>query len=361
MLAADLLNLPLHVGQRAVTFRFDLIDGPTGVNRGILTPLRDSPPSLSHDTTSTISRRVSGLMLGVADAALIDPLRDRVEISMVLGDPAATTYPLGRYMVADDIQQQTSSGSIRPLTLFDEMFIIDQKLTAAFDARGQLVNQAVPRLLDGLPIGDLVIDSTDQTCTNGWSAGTSRATALIDMAKVGGYFKPWFTHGNQLRVLRAFEPASQVPDINLDDPPRVLRDSISRISDLPAAKNRFVVISNSVSDASAAPVVGTYDVPSSAPYSIAQRGFAIPEVLDAQVSSATQAQVYARTIGLQQAIYERIELTTAPDPRHDGYDVVLFDGVLWLETGWAMTLTPGGAMRHTMRRAYPGTFEDEPL
>ena len=35
----DLLDLPAHVGQRALSFRFELIVGRTGMRRGELTPL----------------------------------------------------------------------------------------------------------------------------------------------------------------------------------------------------------------------------------------------------------------------------------------------------------------------------------
>lgn len=358
MKAADWLDLPAWVGQRSATYRFVLIDGPTGIIRGEIHPVRQSVPSLEHDTGSTISRRVSGILLGAAESGLINPLRDRVKISMVAGDANGTEYPLGQYMVADDVTQQTTGGNLRPLTLFDEMFIVDQKLPTGFAAGGDLVDQAITRLVAGLPIGDLVIDGTIFASNGGWSAGVSRGTALTDLASSGGYFKPWFNHANQLRVLHAFEPANQVPDIDLDTPPRVKRDSIGRTNDLPTAQNRFVVVSNST-DAATAPIVGTYDVPSSAPFSIAQRGFVLPEVQDAQVASAAQATAYARTLGLQSTVYERVTLTTPPDPRHDGYNVILFDGLLWLEIAWSLPLVEGGAMTHTLRRAYPTTGEDD--
>jgi hypothetical protein len=350
----DLLDLPAHVGQRAVSFRFDLIDGRTGVRRGSLTPLRGSTPSLAHDVTSTIVRRVSGVTLGVEDAARLKPLTDRVAVSMVVGDRQRSVYPLGRYMVADTVEVVRSGGSTAPLTLFDEMFIVDQELDRGFDAGGQLVDQAVSRLLDGLPIGEVVMDSTEQASVSSWSPGTSRASALRDLSTTGGYFKPWFDHGGRLRLRRAFEPANQTPTIDLDASRRVLRGSISRVSDLLTAPNRFVVVSNDPGP-DAAPVVGTYDVPASAPHSIAQRGFVLPKVVEAQLPSQAQAMVYVRTLGLQQTIYESVELSTPPDPRHDGYDVVRWDGLLWLETGWTMPLTPGGEMRHKLRRAYPDT------
>ncbi|HEY0698387.1 MAG TPA: hypothetical protein VGD43_11330, partial [Micromonospora sp.] len=133
--ARDLLDLPAHVGQRAVSFRFELIDGRTAVRRGELTPLRESAPSLAHDVTATIVRRVSGVTLGPVDAGRINPLTDRVAISMVVGQGLAS-YPLGRYIVGDAAELVTSAGSTAPLTLFDEMFVVDQELDAGFDAGG---------------------------------------------------------------------------------------------------------------------------------------------------------------------------------------------------------------------------------
>ncbi|OJF15384.1 hypothetical protein [Couchioplanes caeruleus] len=347
----DLLALDEHVGQRPVTFRLELVDR-LGVRRGRLTPLRSSTPSLSHDTTATISRRVTGLTLGAGDSALIRPLTDRIDIAMVLGATPPLMYPLGRYLIADAVSVHTTGGTTTALTLYDPMFIVDQQLEAGFDAGGALVDTAVRRLLDGLPIGELVLDATEQNSTNSWSAGTSRAAALLDLATVGGYVKPWFNHTGQLRMPRASEPAAQAPTIDLDHPRRVLRGSITRSPQMLSAPNRFVVVSNDPTS-DAAPVIGTYDVPSSAPHSINQRGFIIPTVVEAQLPSQRHATVYARTLGIQQAVYEVVELSTPPDPRHDGYDVVRFDGQLWLETGWEMPLTAGGEMRHTLRRAYP--------
>ena len=361
--AEDWLNLPLFVGQRSLSYQWELIDGSTGIRKGLLTPLRDNPPQLTHDTSATISRRLSNVVLGVQDAALIDPIADRIKLSMILGDRSRSSYPLGTYMICDEVQDVHSNGATMPLTFFDEMFIVDQQMETGFNGRGELADQAAARLLDGLPIGELIADATPQTVINSWGAGTSKAKALMDMASLGGYFKPWFNHANELRMIAAFEPADRLPDIDLDDPPRVYRDSIARSSDLLNAPNRFVRVSNdtgATGDGPApAPVVGRYDVPATAPHSIARRGFVVPDVDEAQLSSSSQAAAYTRAIGIQQTVYEKVELVTPPDPRHDSYQVIRWDGELWLEIGWALTLSPGGAMKHTLRRAYPGTGEEQ--
>lgn len=350
----DPLDLPAGVGQRSVSYRFDLIDGRTRIRRGELTPLRDTSPSLAHDVSGTIVRKVSGVTLGVADAKRLNPLTDRVAISMVVGGRQPKTYPLGRYMVGDETQLQTSAGSTAPLTLFDEMFLVDQELETGFEAGGQLVDHAIARLLDGLPIGELLVDSTELRSVSAWSPGNTRGMALRDLSRQGGYFLPWFNHAGRLRLKRAVEPAAQPPTIDLDASGRVIRGSVARVSELLTAPNRFVVVSNDPGS-DEEPVVGMYDVPASAPHSIARRGFVLPRVVEAQLPTQAAATAYARTLGIQQTVYESVELSTPADPRHDGYDVVRWDGALWLETGWTLPLVPGGEMRHVLRRAYPDT------
>ena len=170
-----------------------------------------------------------------------------------------------------------------------------------------------------------------------------------------------------MRFITSFEPGDKQPTIDLDSPPRVNRDSIAFTNDRATAPNRWIVRSNStgilLGDEGAetnefAQVVGRYDVPSTAPYSIAQRGFAIPKTVEAQVRTGTAANIYAKTLGIQRSLYEICTLSTPPDPRHDGYDVVRFDGENWLEIGWSMPLRAGAEMTHTLRRAYPSSGEE---
>lgn len=366
----DLLNLPAYIGQVSATFRFQVWDGRTGIYRGELHPRREPVPALEHDATSTISRKVTNLTLGVEDSAWFRPLTDRLVLSMVLGDDAGTEFPLGRYICADDSAALFSQGTVVPLTFYDEMFIVDQELEAGFNANGFPAEIAIRNLLDGLPIGDVDIEaSSSERLNNGWGAGSSRGTALTELATLGGYFKPWFNHAGRLKIIRAFEPGDKdLPDIDLDAYPRVMRESISFNSDLITAPNRWIVRSNSTGDELGPdgeelppppPVLGVYDVPSSYPHSIAQRGFVMAKTVEAQVRNQTAAAVYARAMGVQRNVYETCTLSTPPDPRHDGWDVVRFDGKTWLEIGWSMPLISGGAMTHTLRRAYPSTSEED--
>jgi hypothetical protein len=358
----SILNLDLWIGQRSTSYRFDIIDGATGEYRGEIHPSRGSTPSLSHDTTSTISRRLQGLTLLPDEISLFRPLIDRIAVTMLI--EGIGEYPMGRYVASDDVQTVQSDGvtgaavsAIRPLSLYDEMFIVDQKLSDAFASDGVLINEVIRNLLTGLPIIDPRIDGCSETSDSGWSAGTSRASALKDLCTAGGYFAPWFDHTGTLRCIRAFDPASAVPTVDFDTIPRVMRDSITLTDESVSAPNRFVVVSNDTGTGSL-PIVGVYDVPATAPHSILNRGFVIPDVRDVQVLTSEQAQVYARTIGIQNTIVEKVECDTPPDPRHDAYDVVRFLGENWLEIGWTITLAGAGTMRHVLSRTYSASDEE---
>lgn len=353
---SDWLDLAAGFGQRQIRYTFTLIDGQTGENLGRIHPIRSSPPTLSHDSTSTISRRVQGIQLEPNDVALFRPLMDRVQIDMVVD--GVGTYPLGRYLAADDIQTVSSGGNQRPLTLYDEMFIVDQPLEAGYDAQGKPVDVVILELLDGLNMREPRIESTHEVSTNSWGSGASRGSALNDLANLGGYFKPWFDHTNRLTFRAIVDPAKSVVDIDWDVKPRVIQDSITRKSEALDSPNRFIVVSNANSSTtSTAPMVGVYDVPATAPHSITARGFVVPKIVDVQVASASQAATYARTLGIQSTIAEVVECSTPVDPRHDSYQIVKFLGVHWLETAWSMTLVGNGEMTHTLRRAYPTASE----
>lgn len=368
---SDYLDLPEYIGVVGATFRFDVVDAVTGLLRGQVHPLADSPPTLEHDSASIISRKVNNLVLGEMDSGWFQPISDRIRIVMVLGDADRTEFPLGRYLVADRSTLETTGGITTPLTLYDDGFIVDQELEEGFNSAGLPADEAIRRLVEYLPIGELEMQApVGDRVWQSWGAGSGRGAAVTDLATAGGYFQPWFDHEGRYRFITAFEPGDVQPDIDLDNPPRVFAGSISRSDDLATAPNRLIVRSNANGvtlgdegeEQTTLPAVwARYDVPSSAPFSISQRGFVIPKTVEAQVRTRTEAAIYARTLGIQRTIYERCTVATPPDPRHDGYNVVRFDGENWLELGWSMPLMAGGVMTHQLRRAYPSTGEEEIL
>lgn len=373
-------------GGRASTFRFDLI-GVDGVYEDPLNPIKESPPILAHDTGRTVKRTLS-LTLGVSDAARFDPVRHRVEPVMIMGD-ANIEFPLGRYMSIDNTRPESTGGDQASLMLTDELTQIAQQLTSGFSAvhsgpsftavaDGRNIRSVIRALLDQYTLfnprvgqgaqttgpggivlhsgGSLVIetdiDSTPYTTSNAWQAGTSGAQVLEDLAVSGDYFSPWIGNDKTFRMIRTFDPADVVPLSDWDSTNAVIRGSVTRSDDLLTAPNRFVVISNQGGSASDSPIVGRYDVPASAPWSIRNRGFVVPQVTDMQLLGNGQAAAAARTLGIRQTVFERTTMSTPPDPRHDSYDVILWRGARWLELAWSLTLLEGAPMQHTVRRVF---------
>lgn len=363
--ADDRFDLASWVGQRKATFRFSLVDGVTNQPLRTLTPIKGSIPTLMHDTSRAIPRSLS-LNLGVADTAAINTIRDRVLVSMVIG---GETWPLGRYMFVDNSRVIGTGGNLSSPALTDEMFILDQPREDSFAALvtvstaasgfGEIVtpleqiDQTMTRVLRGTGI-TARIDATPYTSIGSWNVGTSAVQILNNLATDGDYFAPWFNNLGRLRIMRTYDPAYEVPDFDFDASNKVIRGSITASDNLLDAPNRIIVVSNGVaSDVSAqAPVVGTFDVPLSAPHSSYNRGFVVPRIETRQVESIQQATAIARTIALRETAFEIVELATPPDPRHDSYNVIQWDNKRWLETRWSMELIEGGSMQHTLQRVY---------
>jgi len=348
-----ILDLEPWVGQRQATFRFDLTDGATGQRLGQLTPLREA--SLSHDTQRTIKRSLS-LSLGVADTAAINPITDRVSPFMVF--PSGTEYPLGRYMFTDASRQVFTSGiasahtagGLATVTLNDEMFLVDQQITRGVSSINASISSTIQAVLSGLNV-DIEMEASPFLGAESWTVGTNRGSILEALALSGDYFSPWFSNDYKFHFIRTFDPSTRVPDFDLDDGNNVIRDAIIETDDLLTAPNRFVVISNA-SNSPNIEVVAIADVPPTAPHSIAKRGFVLPQVVSLQLNDGGQAQAVATGLANRQTVFERVTLTTAPDPRYDSYDVVRWQEQNWLELAWSMQLIEGGTMTHVLRKSY---------
>jgi hypothetical protein len=347
------LDLAPWVGQRKATFRFELYNAVTGYEMGTINPVRTA--TLSHSTTRTIKRQLS-FPLGREDTAAINVVQERIRLFMVF--PDGTEWPLGVYMFTDTSREVFTSGRLGEYVLNDEMFLVDQQIESAFTPLTQgntaePVAMMVTRLLRDLPI-TFNLEQSPYDCSQAYPIGTYRGRICEDLAFTGDWFSPWFDNQGVMRWIQAFDPADQVPDFDWDEGNQVLRDGIVETDNLLTAPNVFIITSNSSAD-NRVPVYGRYEVPPVAPHSRQNRGFLVPQVEDWPVLDSGQASALARNLGIRQTVFETITLSTAPDPRHDSYNVIRWRGENWLELGWSMTLTEGGVMNHTMRKAYRDT------
>jgi len=341
-----ILDLVDGVGQQATSFRFTLINGATGGPLAELTPIRNA--SLSHSTGQTTKRQLR-MALGVADTELIDPTNNRVDVSMLLSD--GTERPLGRYVFMDSPKQLFSSGQVMASSLVDEMITIDQQITTSINSNRRNTTLVIQEVLTDFTY-PLDLEASAFTQVQTWGPGASRGQILEALALTGGYFSPWFGNDKKLHFIQAFDPATAVPDFNFDTGNQVLLAGITETNDALIAPNRFMVIGNATTGIKTSAVQGIADVPATAPHSIQNRGFVIPSVVTLPVTNNAQAAVVARNLAIQQTIAETVTLTTSLDPRHDSYDVIIWQGQKWLEIGWSMQLVAGGTMSHTLKRYY---------
>lgn len=354
--AADpVLDLDDCIGQRTATYRFDVVDIVTGYRTQVY-PLADTAPTLTHDTTRTIKRSISGLEFGVEETAALNATSGRLEIFMII---AGQSFPLGQYIFVDQTRARYTSGLLSSSAFYDNGFIIDQDLEHAFpvvslqgaSSGATSVDVLIAALLAMYPV-TFTQEGTPFQSAGSWSAGTSGGYTLEQLAIDGDYLSPWFDHTNVCRLIRAFDPADVLPRFDFDAGNKVMENPVPiETDDLLTAPNRFILISNG-STTTSTPVTGQYDVPNSAPHSIANRGFVIPKVIDRQIEAPSQANAIAANIGQRMTVFERATVSTAPDPRHDSYDVIRWQGENWLELGWSMTLREGAPMRHSMRKVY---------
>lgn len=344
------LELPDYVGQRSATFRFDIVDAVTGYRRE-LHPIQDAPPTIRHSTSGTIKRTVNGLLLGVDDTAIFNSISSRLEPFMIVGDEQ---FALGRYVPSDWPRFRSTGGLTSSVSFFDEGFIVDQQITNGFGPSTTLtefVSVLLERFLANYPI-QFSIEPSDFVTLGSWGAGTRGGFIVEQLALDGDYLAPWFDNQSIMRFIRNFDPANVIPTFDFDVGNRVMSDNIVESDNLIEAPNRFVVIGNGSASIENGAIVGVADVPNSAPHSIMNRGFVVPSVTTRQIESGTQASAIALNLVQRQTLVEQVSLQTAPDPRHDSYDVIRWQGENWLEIGWSLTCREGAPMQHTLRKTY---------
>ena len=338
------LELVNSFGVRTLSYVFQHYNGVTGENYSDLNPYITNA-QLTHDISRIIKRQLN-LSLTVADTAAINPITDRIALFMVVG---GMQFPLGRYMFTDNLQQVSTGGNQADVQLVDEMFMIDQPISTSFTSQDN-VTIAIAQILRDFNIL-IRVETSPYLADVSTPIGSQRGQILDTLATQGDYQTAWIDNNGVFRMVRTIDPAVAEANIDFDTEKRIMQDSITSTTDILTAPNRFIVVSNS-SGASDEPVVGQYDIPPSAPHSIQNRGFVIANVTDVQLANDAQAVAVARNIGLRSLVVERASFTSAPDPRHDSYDVCIFDNSQWLEIAWSLDLNPAGLMTHTIVRAY---------
>ncbi len=345
---ATMANLP----SRSCGFRVDVLSSRL-VPIGQLHAIRPGI-TVENNINRSVKRTMDGLAIARTEAVSLNYFSDRARPMWLLED--GTEYPLGVFLISDASTSRHSWGTSAELTFADQGLILQQLVdrsvgyppgTSIRDAMLQVAN-------DYLALPSVVVDTTDARLGNpvAWAMGRDTwGKVLNDLADLAGFNSGWFDNWGTFTLRRAPSASDDAPpDFDFDGPDRVYADSIVESNATIESPNRYVVISTSSNES---PVVGTWDVPAEAPHSFENRGFRVLSVTEKQGLSLQQANDAARVRGQQDAdTYQWASFAAAPDPRHDTFNVVRWQGANWREQSWSLALEPGGEHRHELRRSY---------
>lgn len=347
--STELLNLD-GVASRTEGARFELRDASGGV-LGSITPTRIV--SIDNRADGVLKRTVPQFVLAPSVAADINPLTDRVWPYWLLGD--GSQYPLGQFLFATWSAQRTSYGLTASARLLDQGLILGQPIRYSFGVtRGTQVRDALAQLFDAAGIHTYNIDPSNGASVDNalaWPAGSSTTYAAIatQLCTLGGMTDWFFDNSGVCTVLRT-PNLNNAATLLYDSGGRIIAGSAVEQADLLNSPNVYVAVDTANR---AAPIVGTYTLPNSAPHSIANRGFAITKTIEAPgVGSSARAEQFAAAYAQSDPdTYQTVTFSGPPDPRHDTYDVIGYLGTNYQETAWRLRCAPGGPHEHTLTRA----------
>jgi hypothetical protein len=347
-----------EVVQRQATWQFEIVDQNLQ-GQGTLELDRDKPPTMTVDVSRAVKRSLTNVTLVPGEVDNVDVIQDRLRVTMITDD--GMVWPQGVFMFTDVSRLRLTAGlplDIGALALVDQGLIVDQQLTYAVTAGpGTLITEVIAGLLSELPIAynltpsGAVINPTAEALA--WPAGTSRLRVVNELALMVGYHQLYFDNDGIAQLHPMPNPPATPDDQVLRYPPgtRTFRGSQLTSTNILQLPNRFVVVSSGVTNI---PIYGVYEVPADAPHSTANRGFEIAQVEQAQgIATVADAEVAAAALARDWRFpFETLEFQGPPDPRHDHYNTVEFESILYLEKRWVMSCVEGSGMSHTLHRVY---------
>jgi hypothetical protein len=354
--ANDLLDLR-GISQRVTGYRFDLLDNHEFVI-GELHPVAiELTPTITFDTARPVCRDMSNFNLIPDEKADVNVLTDRVRPWMILED--GTEYSMGVFVWADESIPHYSYGDAQSATLVDKGLLLDQPLEHGVSISYAGETRALIMDLIAETGLDTAVDSPPLSLATAgapmsWSAGTTRIQVLSDLCAQIGLHSPYLDRNGVCRVRAIMDPDIEHVTLMYEEGGNIYAASSVATNDLLHAVNRTIVIS---SDANDQAYVGVYDVPSGLPWSSFARGFVLAEVYNLQgIGSQLQAEAMARALAIggenaKDVFVEHVTFSSAPDPRHDGYEIISYRDFQWLEESWSLPLSAAGPMVHTMRRS----------
>jgi hypothetical protein len=338
------------LGQRVDSFEYELLDRDFS-RIGELHPATETAVALTASTERATMREISGLEFVGSEQTDVNIFTDRLRPVMVLQNGAR--FPLGIY-VFGEYQRQPWAPRLK-----DQGHLLDQKVERSISvAAGQEIVPIFRGLANEIGIDRMTIEVSARAVAepDAWPAGTTRWTIMSKLATLTGCLAPHFDNDGVLRLRPAPNPIDLEPD-HIYGPGRIVAGSVLETNDSYQTPNRYMAIGAS----STTPIVGVYDVPASAPHSIANRGYIVADTFDAPgVADIETANAAARVRYLSDSrSWQTLSFESLVDPRHDLFDVIRYNNDvetsgLYLEVAFTQGLAFNGVHTHDCVRIWEG-------
>jgi hypothetical protein len=336
------------LGQRTDGFIYELLDRDLAV-LGQVHPTWESSPTISANNERATVRTLDGFEVVDDELEHIDLLADRVRPVALLENGAR--FPLGVYVFGERKCEVYGLHEFEHTFLMDQGWVLDQPLERPV---GLVAGGSCQSLFFDLAyeVGITHIHFDPQATVVSepvaWAAGSSRYKAMSDLATKMGCLPPFFDNMGTLHCHRA--PGAESTVQFTYGPGNIVADTTLETDDSYQAPNRYIAIG----DSSTTPISGFYDIPDSAPHSIARRGYVVAEVVDVPgIQDAYAAAEAARVAAVKDTrSYVRVGFTSPLDPRHDVNAIVDYGDGVWLEVEQRLVLQAGGNHEHILTRLW---------
>lgn len=338
------------IGQRSETFRWELLDR-TGAKIGEIQPERGAVPTITNNTQSSVMRSLNNFTLGPDVGEQFAEIGARVRPVMVLENGAEG--PLGIFRFVSASRLRNRYGVAFQGSLLDDGVVLDQPIPETYSLNaGASIDQAIINLCTDVGISNVEMDATGVVVGFPivWPPNTSRRQIVNELCAKSGRLPLWFNNAGIPQVRVTPDLATAPVAVSYRDGVNIGED-ITESNDLLNAPNSFTAVCTSASNTE---IVGTYNLPDSAPNSEYHLGYVIRHVITEQgLASTAAAAERARTAAvLDNRVYQHASYSGAPDFRHDTFQVLSFRGERFFEQQWNLECKAGGNHAHDLQRLY---------
>lgn len=353
----DLLDPLPTLGTRVDAFEWWLLDSDLS-RLETFHPSLAGHPTISASTDRSTMRTLSGVEIPEIAHLTIDPLRMRIMPRMVLEN--GSSYDLGVFLFGEHQRFISTRAQRWTPELQDQGFALDQPTERPTSySTGKDIKEAISEIVTGAGITQMRLDTGGMLIgePTSWPPGTSRYEILKTLAGMMGCMNPFFAADGFFTCRQAPNVETVTPDArySVGGPRFMVADTITETDDTYQAPNRYIVRGQG-SDTS---IVGVFDIPPTAPHSIANRGYVVAENVDMPgVESADAAEQAAIAAFLTDSrSWQKVTFDSLLDPRLDLYSFIEYTNAegavnLYLEVGFSQALVPGGRHSHELSRLW---------